>query len=136
MPHDPRPPGQRYERRQQAGRRETDDDKLTAEILLGYERWAGAVWRHRGKVLFACSLLAGATGCVVGYLGREHDLDNVRTAVSVNAKRITKLEEVQAAQLQSEPLNRQMLCSLMRRIDPNGVPPECNAPPTPRPSSP
>lgn len=78
------------ERRKKSRREEDElrDDALDPAILLGYEQWAGMVWRHRGKILAAFTVLSGAVGCVAGYLGRQHDLDDVKL-------RVTKVETAQ-----------------------------------------
>jgi hypothetical protein len=114
--------------RRKGARREDDlrDDALDPAVLLGYEQWAGMIWRHRGKILFAFTVLSGAVGCVAGYLGRQHDLERVNERVTANSDRITKVEQLQAEQRQMEPVKMLMLCSLTRRIDPQGVPAECN----------
>jgi hypothetical protein len=103
-------------------RREDDmrDDALDPAILLGYEAWAGSVWRHRGKIAAGIGMLGTLVGCVAGYIGRAHDLDDVKS-------RLARVEETQATLLQSESLKMSMLCSLTRRIDPLGTPAECGA---------
>lgn len=106
----------RPERRRSSGRR--SEDELSSEILLGYERWAGAIWRHRGKVAAMIGMTGSLVGCVVGYVGRAHDLDDVRS-------RLVKVEQYQEDQVKTEALKMSMLCSLMRRIDPLGTPVEC-----------
>jgi hypothetical protein len=116
--------------RRHVGRRQGDDlhdDALDPAILLGYEQWAGQVWRHRGKLAAIIGMTGSLAGCVVGYLGRSHDLDGVKTHVTVDSARIAKVEEFQAAQERTEAVKMQMLCSLTRRIDPLGVPVECGA---------
>jgi hypothetical protein len=62
--------------------------------------------------------MGSALGCVVGYVGRAHDLDDVRV-------RLAKVEQYQAEQVKTEALKMSMLCSLTRRIDPLGTPAEC-----------
>jgi hypothetical protein len=107
------------ERRQSGGRRA--DDELTPEILLGYERWAGQLWRHRGKLAVLIGATTSLAGCVVGYMGRAHDIDEVKV-------RLARVEVVQDEQVRLEGVKMQMLCSLVRRIDPLGVPADCTAP--------
>lgn len=118
----------REERRHSHGRR--SDDELSTDILLGYERWAGHFWRHRGKIAAAIGLLGSALGCVAGYLGRAHDLDQVKAQLSVNTADIRTLEQRQTEHEIDVRVNRQMLCSLTRRLDPAGLPEECTAAPT------
>lgn len=110
-----------------AGRR--DDDALDPAVLAGYEQWAGQMWRNRGKIAAVLAVCSSLAGCVVGYLGRAHDLDLVRTEVTVTVTRLEKVEAAVTEQAQAEAVNRQMLCSLVRRVDPPGVPPECGMAP-------
>jgi hypothetical protein len=51
-------------------------------------------------------------------VGRAHDLDDVRV-------RLAKVEQYQAEQVKTEALKMSMLCSLTRRIYPQGTPAEC-----------
>lgn len=106
-------------------RRAGDEDKLDPSVLLGYERWAGQIWRHRGKVAAAIGMTASLAGCVVGYLGRAHDLDAVKARITADSTRLANVEVVVSEQAKLEALKMSMLCSLVRRVDPPGVPAEC-----------
>lgn len=108
------------DRRQETRRATDDDDALDSAALLGYEAWAGRVWRHRGKILAVFTLLSWLAGCVAGYLGRANDLNDVRD-------RLSRVEGVVSEVQKNESLKMSMLCSLTRRIDPLGLPPECGA---------
>jgi hypothetical protein len=108
------------ERRDGYPRRDDDmrDDALDPAILLGYEAWAGRVWRHRGKLAAIIGLAGSAAGCVAGYLGRAGDLAKMDS-------RLTRVEGAQAILQQNEDAKMNMLCSLTRRIDPLGLPLQC-----------
>ena len=113
------------DRRHGSGRRTSDEDALDADVLLGYEKWAGQIWRHRGKLAAIIGMTGSIAGCVVGYLGRSHDLDAIRVHVSADSLRLARVESVQLEQAKLEALKMSMLCSLVRRVDPRGVPVEC-----------
>lgn len=100
----------------------SDEEALDPHVLRGYERWAGQMWKHRGKIALVFGTCTSIAGCVVGYMGRAHDMDDFKT-------RLTKVEVVQNEQVRLDGVKMQMLCSLVRRIDPPGVPADCNVPP-------
>lgn len=125
------------ERRQ--GPHSRDTDALDREILDGYERWAGRVWAHRGKIMLAISMCTGLAGCVVGYIGRAHDLDAVRAdAAATRAEAAivrVRLDSTIAAvrvQMEDAHITKITVCSLSRRLDPAGTPAECSAIPSSR----
>jgi hypothetical protein len=125
-PHVPHAP----ERRHAHGRR--SDDVLTAEVLDGYERWAGRVWAHRGKIAAGIGLLGSLAGCVVGYLGRAHDLDGMKAEIVATKTEITAtrarldstVDDVRELKTIAR-IQTNTLCSLSRRLDPAGTPSDC-----------
>jgi hypothetical protein len=116
--------GQRVpDRRHSHGRR--SEDELAPELLLGYERWAGHVWAHRGKIAAMIGMAGSLAGCVVGYFGRAHDLDDMKLRVARVETRLDSAVADVRELTTSARIQNITLCSLSRRLDPAGTPAEC-----------
>lgn len=116
--------------RSRHGRRKPDEDTLEPEQLSGWVRWAKWATLHHAKLTLAWGGAMAVGGYLIATFGLNERVAYLEKAVARNIERIDQIER-------SEALKFYMLCTMVKRIDPPGTPPECGpaSAPTPPPPS-
>lgn len=116
--------------RSRHGRRKPDDDTLEPEQLSGWVKWAKWATLHHAKLTLAWGGAMAIGGYLIATYGLNQRVAYLEKIVAHSVERIDQIER-------SEALKFYMLCTMVKRIDPPGTPPECGpaSAPTPPPSS-